>query len=67
MPVHGTLSRKLRRDVQIQINDGPVLADATFFLNESFIRITESRDGKIVNSYIDWAGVSCVRTLSGGG
>lgn len=64
MPVHGTLSRKLRKDVQLQINEGPVLADATFFLSEAFIRVTEARDGKVINTYIDWAGVSCVRTLS---
>ena len=31
MPVQGTLSRKLRKDISCQINDQKVFANATFF------------------------------------
>lgn len=31
MPVHGTLSRKLRKDIHCQINNGKVYTQATFF------------------------------------
>lgn len=33
MPVHGTLSRKLRKDISCQINEEKVYTGATFFLH----------------------------------
>ena len=31
MPVHGTLSRKLRKDVKIQVNEGKIYEEAVLF------------------------------------
>ena len=36
MPVHGTLSRKLRKDIRLQVNEGAVYEGATLFLGEEF-------------------------------
>ena len=65
MPKHGTLSRKLRKGVKIQINEGRVFENATLFLGEEFLRLTEESDEKNVNTYYDWSGIVSVRTLSG--
>jgi len=64
MPVHGTLSRKLRKGVELQINEGKVYASAVLFLGEEFVRITEEVDGKMLNSYYDWSTISTIRTMS---
>ena len=39
-PVHGTLSRKLRKGVKIQVNEGKVHENATTFLGDALVRIT---------------------------
>ena len=62
MPVHGTLSRKLRKGVSLQINDGKRLNNAVLFLGESFIRITEEENGEALNSYYDWKGIISLKT-----
>lgn len=41
MPVHGSLSRKLRRGLRVQINEGKIYSEATLFLGEEFLRISE--------------------------
>lgn len=64
MPVHGTLSRKLRKGVSLQINDGKRLNNAVLFLGESFIRITEEENGEALNSYYDWKGIISLKTYS---
>jgi hypothetical protein len=64
MPVHGTLSRKLRKDVKLQINEGKVYESAVLFLGEQFIRITEASDGEAVNTYYCWESIASVRTMS---
>jgi len=64
MPVHGTLSRKLRNGVALQINEGKVYASAVLFLGEEFVRITEEDDGRMLNSYYDWKSISTIRTFS---
>ena len=45
-PLHGTLSRKQRKGVKLQINEGAVYEDAVLFLGEDFVRITESKGGE---------------------
>ncbi|MBF0480730.1 MAG: hypothetical protein HQK81_07630 [Desulfovibrionaceae bacterium] len=62
MPVHGTLSRKLRKDVKIQINEGKIYEDAVIFLGEEFARVTEKAGGEAVNTYYDWEKIACIRT-----
>jgi len=67
MPVHGTMSRKLRKGVSLQINEGKVYENAVIFLGEEFVRITENGpDKKAVNSYYDWTGIGTIRTESAG-
>jgi len=64
MPVHGTLSRKLRKDVSLQINEGPTYENAVIFLGEEFVRITtDDGSGKATNTYYDWAGIVSIRTV----
>ncbi len=63
MPVHGTLSRKLRKGVKLQVNEGRVYADAVMFLGEGFIRITEKLDSETVNTYYSWDTIESIRTI----
>lgn len=64
MPVHGTMSRKLRKGVTLQINEGKVYEAAVLFMGE-FVRISEdSADGRNINTYYDWAGIASIRTCS---
>lgn len=62
-PVHGTLSRKLRGDIAIQVNEGEVYGDATLFIGEEFVRVTCVKDGKTMNTYYDWDKIVSVRTI----
>lgn len=67
MPLHGTMSRKLRKGVTIQINEGRIYDQATIFLGEEFVRITvEEAERVAVNTYYDWAGIGSIRTTSPG-
>ena len=62
-PLHGTLSRKLRKGVKIQINEGKVHENATLFLGDEFVRITEKFGEETANTYFSWDKISCVTTL----
>ncbi|BBO80652.1 hypothetical protein [Desulfosarcina ovata] len=64
MPLHGTLSRKLRKDISCQVNDEKVYSNATLFLGEEFVRITETEKGITTNTYYDWDGIASVRTIA---
>ena len=65
MPVHGTMSRKLRKGVSLQINEGKSYDKAVIFLGEEFVRITEEDSKKLaVNTYYDWTGIESIRTIS---
>ena len=65
MPVHGTMSRKLRKGVSLQVNEGKTYESAVIFLGEEFVRITEDSSKKqVVNTYYDWAGIASLRTTS---
>ncbi len=63
-PLHGTLSRKQRSGVKLQINESEVFQNAQIFLGEEFIRITENKEGETVNIYYDWEKVSSIKTVS---
>jgi len=63
-PLQGTLSRKQRKGVKIQINEGRVFENATLFIGESFVRVTEKISTEQINSYYDWSGISSIRTFS---
>jgi len=62
MPVHGTLSRKLRKGVSLQVNESRTFEKAVIFLGEKFVRITEEESGQVINSYYDWAGIKTMTT-----
>ena len=62
-PVQGTMSRKLRKDISLQVNEGPVYTGATLFLGEEFVRVTCVVDGQTMNTYYDWERIASVRTL----
>ena len=64
MPVHGTLSRRLRKGVALQVNGSQLYEKAVIFLGDEFVRITEEADGKIINSYFDWIAIQTIRTTS---
>ncbi|WP_163709366.1 hypothetical protein [Mangrovibacterium lignilyticum] len=64
MPLHGSLSRKQRKGVKIQLNEGKILEGATFFLEESVLWVSETQDGQVSNSYYDWAKISSIKTTS---
>jgi hypothetical protein len=62
-PVHGTLSRKLRKGVKIQINEGKVYESATLFLGDEFVRVTVKQGEETCNSYYSWDKICCVTTI----
>lgn len=64
MPVHGTLSRKLRKGVSLQINNGEQYKEAVIFLGEEFVRITAEDKNGNTNVYYDWTGITTIRTCS---
>jgi len=63
MPVHGTLSRKLRKGLKIQVNEGKVYEAVTIFLGEDFLRVTEQSGSEMINTYYDWEKLCNVRTI----
>ena len=67
MPVHGTLSRKLRKGVSLQINNGESYKEAVIFLGEEFVRITVEEKTGNTNTYYDWSGITSIRTYSAKG
>lgn len=62
-PVHGTLSRKLRKGVKIQVNEGNIFESATIFLGDEFVRITQKIGEETSNTYYAWDKICCVTTL----
>jgi hypothetical protein len=64
VPVHGTMSRKLRKDIKLQVNGGDVYEEAVLFLGEEFVRVTCTAGGVASNTYYDWDGIVSVRTMS---
>ena len=64
MPVHGTLSRKLRKGVKVQINEDRVYGEAVLFLGDEFLRISESQESEAINTYYSWDKIVSVRTIS---
>ena len=64
MPLHGTLSRKQRKGVKLQINDGKIFENSTIFLEESIVWINEKLDGEEINTYYDWKSIGSIKTIS---
>lgn len=64
MPVHGTLSRKTRKDVKLQVNEGSIYENVVLFLGDGFIRITGQNGNEAINTYYGWDNITSIRTLS---
>lgn len=64
VPLHGTMSRKIRKGVKLQINEGKVYEEAVLFISDLFLRVTEDGDGMSVNTYYDIDSISSIRTYS---
>lgn len=64
-PLHGTMSRKLRKGVRLQINDGDIYDKAIIFIGDKFVRLTENdtAEGNI-NSYFELEHITSIRTFS---
>ncbi len=65
MPLHGTMSRTIRKGVRLQIGDGKVYENAVLFISDLFLRVTEeSPEGESINTYYDINRISSIRTYS---
>lgn len=64
-PLHGTMSRKLRKGVRLQIGEGKIYTQAVIFIGDKFVRMTanDPQDGN-VNSYYDLDSINSIRTYS---
>lgn len=64
-PLHGTMSRKLRKGVRLQINEGSIHSKAVIFIGDEFVRLTESdpKEGT-TNSYFELGAITSIRTYS---
>jgi len=64
VPLHGTMSRKIRKGVKLQLNEGKVYEDAVLFISDLFLRVTEESEGVAINTYYDIDSISSIRTYS---
>jgi hypothetical protein len=64
VPLHGTMSRKIRKGVKLQINEGKTYEDAVLFISDLFLRVTEDGDGSAINTYYDIDSIASIRTYS---
>ncbi len=64
-PLHGTMSRKLRKGVRLQINNEIVYENAVIFIGDKFIRLTQNDtpEGNI-NAYYDLNHITAMTTYS---
>ena len=62
VPVQGTMSRKLRQDILLQVNQDDTYSEATIFLSDQFVRITSQDGNPTVKTYYDWDKIASVRT-----
>jgi hypothetical protein len=64
-PVHGTMSRKLRKGVSLKINGDMIIKDAQIFMSDTFVRLTTSEaSGESVNTYYDIGKIVSIQTVS---
>jgi hypothetical protein len=64
-PVHGTMSRKLRKGVKVQINGAQIISDAQIFIGELFARFTfKDSNGEMNNVYYDLCKITSIQTIS---
>jgi hypothetical protein len=64
VPLHGTMSRKIRKGVKLQINEGKIYEDAVLFISDLFLRVTEDNEGVAINTYYGIESIASIRTCS---
>lgn len=64
-PLQGTMSRKLRTGVRLQINNQSIFENAVIFIGDKFIRLTQNDtpEGNI-NTYYDLDQIVSITTYS---
>jgi hypothetical protein len=64
-PLHGTMSRKLRKGVKLQINRDFVFEEAQIFISETFVRLTQNiTETDVSNTYFDIDKIASITTIS---
>ena len=66
-PLHGTMSRKIRKGVKLKINNEMEFDEAQIFIGDTFVRLTQSvPDGAMTNVYYDLDKIVSIMTVSEG-
>ena len=64
-PLHGTMSRKIRKGVKLKINNEVTFADAQLFVGDTFVRLTQNDSGgSVTNVYYDLNKIVSIATIS---
>jgi hypothetical protein len=64
-PIHGTLSRKLRKGVKLQVDNRVIFSDVSIFINDTFIRfVGKGENGETINTYFDLQKITSLSTIS---
>ena len=64
-PLHGTMSRKIRKGVKLKINNDIEFDEAQIFIGDTFVRLTQNgKDGTMLNIYYDLEKIVSITTIS---
>lgn len=64
-PIHGTMSRQLRKGVKLQVNNNVIYSEASIFINDNFLRfVVKGEHNEMVNTYYDLRKISSLATIS---
>lgn len=64
-PLHGTMSRKIRKGVKLKINNEMEFDQAQIFIGDTFVRLTQnSSAGEMTNVYYDLDKIVSITTIS---
>ena len=64
-PLHGTMSRKIRKGVKLKINNEMIFDEAQLFIGDTFVRLTQNTsDGEMTNVYYDLDKIVSITTVS---
>lgn len=63
-PLHGTMSRKLRKGVQLQVNGDQIFEKAQIFIGDAFVRFTQTDATQTINVYYDLEKIVSIKTVS---
>lgn len=63
-PLHGTMSRKIRKGVTLKINNEMEFDNAQIFIGDTFVRLTQSGAEGATNVYYDLEKIVSITTVS---